>query len=67
MILSERNLKLVGTLYKILDALRISAILLGPAMPLCLLINALGIERDRDRVEGVDFTSWESAEPQSHV
>jgi methionyl-tRNA synthetase len=65
LILSERNLKLVGTLYTILEALRISAILLEPAMPVCSLqlINALGIERDRDRVEGVDFTSWESAEP----
>jgi methionyl-tRNA synthetase len=53
-ILSERNLKLVGTLYTILEALRISAILLEPAMPLCSaqLINALGIENDRDKDNG---------------
>jgi methionyl-tRNA synthetase len=62
-VLSERNLKLVGTLYTILEALRISAILLEPAMPICSpqLINALGIERDKDN-RGVDLTSWESAE-----
>jgi methionyl-tRNA synthetase len=63
-VFSERNLKLVGTLYTILEALRISAILLEPAMPICSvqLITALGVNRDRDdRV--VDLTSWESAEP----
>jgi len=68
MILSDRNLKLAGTLYTILEALRLSAILLQPTMPVCApqLLNALGIDSSNSTAKDgahLDLTSWESARP----
>jgi methionyl-tRNA synthetase len=71
-ILSDRNLQLAGTLYTILEALRVSAILLQPTMPVCApqLLNALGIEsrnsiteKEDENKDLLDLTSWESAHP----
>ena len=69
MILSDRNLRLAGTLYTILEALRLSAILLQPTMPVCApqLLNALGVDSNSNSTAKeeahLDLTSWESARP----
>ena len=63
--LTPEQLRLAGTLYTILESLRVAAVLLQPAMPACAprLLAALGLYEADGATPAARLTAWASASP----